>query len=380
MKKIQNLLKTASLIFISIISISCHDVIFDEVRNEVKLSKSQISGNVNSLIRHYDANESIEYLYTSNGRLWRRDINDSSSVTGKYAGYWVQVERPTTKISTIASEYDGAKSYLYAVSSNIQEVSDDGENELINRSIYFSENGTDWNIITDSSDSISFSEITQSSMIFVFGTNTVKKENRAVFANVNGMIYRLQAGVATIISKDSTYIDLSSTSQSVAYLDGKFYFSTNYSMCSNETKDLEATCIYTGSSTVNYRTASDDDWNSVDPSISTIRSIAYTADNLIIGTTAGLEKVILSSDTLDANGLMYVPTNSTGSFSSNAASALSSYYEIWKLLVCDPSLETETGDIFAAETYTGSSSSSSASRQNEGLWAFYPNRGNWNRE
>ena len=158
-------------------------------------------------------------------------------------------------------------------------------------------------------------------------------------------------------------------------------------MTSNETIDTDASCIYTGSSdsikylyTGTYDTDADGyGWVTVDPDLGTIYSLSYAQDKILVGTSEGIKNIILN-DTTDANARKYIPSDSTGTFTSNAASALSSYYQVWQTLVLDPSLALEDSDLYASMDFEDSSSNTSATFQNVGMWAFYPGRASWNRE
>ena len=98
---------------------------------------------------------------------------------------------------------------------------------------------------------------------------------------------------------------------------------------------------------------------------STIYSMALAGDHLVVGT---------------ASGLKYINTNNWREETvANSASALSSYYEVHCVFVVDPDKSPWQTDTYASAIFSGTTSSG-ASSKNEGLWAYYPGRGNWNRE
>ncbi|MBR0487935.1 MAG: hypothetical protein IJJ70_09590 [Treponema sp.] len=384
MKKYLNSITKIAVLACAALFCSCSGVIFDTIRTEVKLTDAQVSGDVFCITRH-SGHDGSEYLYTSLGTIKRKDVTENSTATGLYGGQWKVVNKPSGLITGIISASD---SYLYLTSLKIETVEDDGENEPKSYSIYYSDDdGETWNSVKLSDDT-EISTLTYSgSIVKVFGTNSPKAANRAAFLNYAGLTYKLEAGVAKSISADSTYVNLGTSSQSVALLDGVYYFSDNYSMTSNETSDTDATCIYTGSSdsikylyTGTYDADADGyGWVSVDPDLGTIYSLSYAQDKILVGTSEGIKNIILN-DTTDANLRKYEPSNSTGTFSSNAASALSSYYQVWQTLVLDPSENLEESDLYASMDFEDSSSNTSATFQNVGMWAFYPGRASWNRE
>lgn len=377
MKKYLNSITKIAVLACAALFCSCSGVIFDTIRTEVKLTDAQVSGDVFCITRHLGKDGS-EYLYTSLGTIKRKDVTENSTATGLYGGQWKSVNKPSGLITGIISASD---SYLYLTSLKIETVEDDGENEPKSYSIYYSDDdGETWNSVKLSDDTEISSLTYSGSIVKVFGTNSPKAANRAAFLNYAGLTYKLEAGVAKSISADSTYVNLGTSSQSVALLDGVYYFSDNYSMTSNETISTDATCIYTGSSdSIKYLYTGSSDWVSVDPDLGTIYSLSYAQDKILVGTSDGIKNVILNDET-DASLRKYEPSDSTGTFSSNAASALSSYYQVWQTLVLDPSLNLEESDLYASMDFEDSSSNTSATFQNVGMWAFYPGRASWNRE
>lgn len=388
------------LVFIAALLSSCDGVIFDTIRDEVELTDAQVSGDVYSLARHTAA-DSREYLFVTLGKIFKKDVNEATTsgngtdldeeakgYSTSDVGNWTQIEKPGKIAVTISSSYNSAssKSELYLLSLNWESVDSDGENEPIDWTLYWSENdGETWTVCTyESGDNVVVSASSYSQKSSVFGTNSVQKEHRAAFANLKGTVYRLNGGVATEISSDTaSYIydsDSESNLRSVSTFDGAtFYFTTSYAMTSNETYSSDATILYYASgSSVYYRKASDTDWSSAVSvsGISSINSIAYVSGRLVAGTSSGLDNAVLGTtgDNLD------IPTGDSGTISANATSTLSSYYEIKTVLAIDPSKTDTATDLYASTDFDGTSSSTSATFQNVGLWAYYPERGKWNRE
>ena len=104
--------------------------------------------------------------------------------------------------------------------------------------------------------------------------------------------------------------------------------------------------------------------------------MGFTQDFMLLGTTDGIQHVTMGADSTDTNK----PGSSIQDFDNNAASALSSYYEVPALLVVNPGANEYSTAIFAAAEFSGSSSSTSATLDNVGLWGYYPSEDEWNRE
>lgn len=366
---------------------SCNGVVFDTIREEVKLSDAQIQGTVHSLIRVTNSSDSKEYLYLSaNPVVWKKDIDeavknggtDSTDYTTSEHGHWSTTSRPGNNYVRLAANHNGE---IYSLSTIVKEVTDDGEMEPISRELKYldtSDKDAVWQTVTFDDKSIS-SEISLDSSIFC--TNTPKNENRYAFVRIGGKIYKLEGGKATVIEESSEYnftsgdnsTSIYSKARGVSTFNGStFYFTGSAAITSNESYNSDATMIYyADSTTVYYRAAGDSEWTSVSCDSSAIRSIAVTKDKLLLGTTSGLDNTALSEGK---------PTGSATTISANATSTLSSSYIVPILLTIDPTKSDTATDIYAASNFEGNPSSTSATRKNASLWSYYPSRTKWNRE
>lgn len=378
-----------SVFIFSAISVftSCNGVVFDTIREEVKLSDAQIQGTVHSLIRVTDSSDSKEYLYLSaNPVVWKKDIDeavknggtDSTDYTTSEHGHWSTTSRPGNNYVRLAANHNGE---IYSLSSIVKEVTDDGEMEEISMELKYldtSDKDAVWQTVTFDDESIT-SEISLASSIFC--TNTPKNENRYAFVRINGKIYKLEGGKATLIEESSEYnftsgdnsTSIYSNARGVSTFNGStFYFTETAAITSNESYNSDATMIYYASgTTVYYRADGDSEWTSVSCDSSDIRSIAVTKDKLLLGTTSGLDNTALNEGK---------PTGSATTISANATSTLSSSYTVPILLTIDPTKSDTATDIYAASNFEGNPSSTSATRKNASLWSYYPARSKWNRE
>lgn len=378
-----------SVFIFSAISVftSCNGVVFDTIREEVKLSDAQIQGTVHSLIRVTDSSDSKEYLYLSaNPVVWKKNVDnavknggtDSTDYTTSEHGHWSTTSRPGNNYVRLAANRNGE---IYSLSSIVKEVTDDGEMEEISRELKYldtSDKDAVWQTVTFDDESIT-SEISSDSSIFC--TNTPKYKNRYAFVRIDGKIYKLEGGKATLIEESSEYnftsgdnsASIYSSARGVSTFNGStFYFTETAAITSNESYNSDATIIYYASgTTVYYRAAGDSGWTSVSCDSSDIRSIAVTKDKLLLGTTSGLDNTALNEGK---------PTGSATTISANATSTLSSSYIVPILLTIDPTKSDTATDIYAASNFEGNPSSTSATRKNASLWSYYPARSKWNRE
>lgn len=378
-----------SVFIFSAISVftSCNGVVFDTIREEVKLSDAQIQGTVHSLIRVTDSSDLKEYLYLSaNPVVWKKNVDeavknggtDSTDYTTSEHGHWSTTSRPGNNYVRLAANHNGE---IYSLSSIVKEVTDDGEMEEISRELKYldtSDKDAVWQTVTFDDESIT-SEISSDSSIFC--TNTPKYKNRYAFVRIDGKIYKLEGGKATLIEESTEYnftsgdnsTSIYSSARGVSTFNGStFYFTETAAITSNESYNSDATIIYYASgTTVYYRADGDSGWTSVSCDSSDIRSIAVTKDKLLLGTTSGLDNTALNEGK---------PTGSATTISANATSTLSSSYIVPILLTIDPTKSDTATDIYAASNFEGNPSSTSATRKNASLWSYYPARSKWNRE
>ncbi|MCR4736125.1 MAG: hypothetical protein K5829_14100 [Treponema sp.] len=204
---------------------------------------------------------------------------------------------------------------------------------------------------------------------------------------------------------DSTTTELSSiVIDSAAYLDDQIYFFNSYAVTSNETANNNSTYIFFGernSEDLYYFPAQTPDESSTTGITTTptkkileagedISCLTLCNDALIIGradynskttytSSGGVVKIELDNG-CPLSSVLEGDDASTVSFSTNASSQLSSSYEIYTLLNTDPSKTELDSILYATIGYMGTGSSSSVSPKNIGMWSYYPNRQNWNRE
>ncbi len=117
---------------------------------------------------------------------------------------------------------------------------------------------------------------------------------------------------------------------------------------------------------------------------SNVISIAVTSDSLILGTGSnrsynagasngsGVVKINIDADTGK-------PTR-TGSFSTNADKVMYSPYTVRALLAVNPSKTETATSIYSTMDYIYTATSAGTNSTNRGLWAYYPEKGKWNRE
>ena len=349
---------------------SCDGVIFDTIRDEVKLADAEITGDIQNIVR-YTLNGK-EHVFVSTGQISYRDIDGDLSLSKVT---FSDFSTPGGFVYSLAAD----STNLYALSLTI-EKDDDGYNVGKERNLYCYD-GTSWNRIwTAAYDS--------TSSAILFSTNTAKPANRKAYFRCGTNIWDLN-GTTELTDENkrsdtvqSASIDTDSgdkfanydnktaptyQSRSCAYFNGSVYFSSAYAMATNETLESEATYIYYSSGDNVYYSTDASSWENVDLGCDVIYSMAITSDYLLAGTDSGIVHTKLT----DA-----VPSAGNYDFETNADSTLSSYYEIPSVLVIDPAKAETSATIFASAV----TSSTSASLGNVGLWSYFASTAEWNRE
>lgn len=121
-----------------------------------------------------------------------------------------------------------------------------------------------------------------------------------------------------------------------------------------------------------------------DVSDSNVISIAVTSDSLLLGTGSNRSYNSSASNgsgavRIEIDQLTGKPTK-TGSFTTKADNVMRSPYIVRALIAVDPSKkETETS-IYSSMDYIYTATSAGTNSTNRGLWAYYPEKREWNRE
>lgn len=341
---------------------SCDDVIFDTIRDEVKLSSAKVTGDIKRVVRYKNN------IFVCNGNIYYKPKDSKSSI-------WIKHTRPESSLYDICAD----ENYLYAVSLTFIK-DEDGYNVASKRNLwcYSEENG--WKQV-----SLPDSTIGVYSPYFSFTlmcTNSPQESHRFAYMRYGSTVYKLNGTSTTTVNSADVKLTPGSQ-QKLSNVHSCVYSEVNdtvvmtdfYTMTSNEleTGSNPTPCIYTGStSSLFYSTDGGDNWSTVLLSSGhLVTALACTSDYMLIGTNKGIEHVAMEG---------VVPTNVSLDFITNAASALSSYYQINSLLTIDSSLSELTSTIYATMDFESNSSGSTTSMDSVGLWAYYPTTMEWNRE
>lgn len=344
----------------------CQDVIFANIRKEVKLNDGTVSGSIRALIRFEDGGQ--EYIYLANGKAVYRKASPKDVNEHKEGGWEKVCSGGSGGLGKYVVTLAADATNLYALAATWDENTNKGQNRWYTRAIYASgDGGLNWSVVHNIPTSPTGTG-SDNSEVYLFCTNTIEKDNRSAYFNVGGVGYKLSSGSAT--SSDDA-----KGAASCAYV-GKPVFapasSTYYgsTSCTNEGMGGDAdgkVRYWSNGSTLHW----DGDVPGNKSVGSRIYSLAVTKDYILVGTESGIEHYRLNSD------------GSVGgrdeNFATNADAIMSGGYEVNALLVVDPSKNEKENTIYAAIDFEGRSQQF----DHVCIWACYPWRagsGKWNRD
>ena len=313
----------------------CQDPIFYEIRQEVKLEKATIHGDIYSIVRFGDD------LYIANGNIYSKNKN------GVEHGQWTKRSAPAGHILSLAAD----DTYIYALVTTSKKNDNNGEMQLDSRKLYCSQDGSTWTQCNFSMDT------TKDRVVILMCTNTVTENHRKAFLNYGGTGKILDG---TTVSNHTA----ANNAYSCASLNGTPVFftgSAHRAACSNAD---ESKVYYSDNTRLIEKTSSGE--RQVTSGLrSTIYGIAVMQDSVLTTTNSG-------SALVDIN-------NGTEIAYSNLSSTLSTLYECYACLAVNPGAPHTGTAVYAGLSVKGTGSNS-ALFTHEGLWAYYPARGKWNIE
>ncbi|MBR1638522.1 MAG: hypothetical protein IJ688_03960 [Treponema sp.] len=404
-----------SLLLVSIFFAGCFDPVFYDIRNDVAPEEATVSGNITSITR-YTVNGD-EYLVLSADKGLRY-----KAVEDNFHGAWKDI--PSAQLPYTEHSYDyfsethngqqllkvlADSKTLYLLTASYKNDTALGTTVIDKIKLYGAQiqdwasvSSDSWTeIIGDDDSSTYFPTYTYSyynyTAFSVFQTNAPQKDHRKVFirtGDVNAYsddytsisYYELDGTKAPSeieVTPEEVANKSSSTNcaYSAVWFDGKVLFFNSKASTTNETYDDEASHFYYSSSSTVYH--SDEAGSVASDTLSAgeyVSALMTCSDALIIGrgnfssstsSNGGLKKTSLEAG---------IPGASLIDFETNASFQITSSYYVTALLNATPDKSELESDLYAAITYKGSGTSTSVSANNKGLWSYYPDRGNWNRE
>lgn len=345
----------------------CQDVIFANIRKEVKLNDGTVSGSIRALIRFEDGGQ--EYIYLANGKAVYRKASPKDVNEHKEGGWEKVCSGGSGGLGKYVVTLAADATHLYALAATWDENTNKGQNRWYTRAIYASgDGGLNWSVVHNIPTSPTGTG-SDNSEVYLFCTNTIANgSSRQAFFNYAGDVYKLNGAVTP-----DAKVSGADKAASCAYINNKVEFaptSERYygtTSCTDENRNNDGTTTtlyYSNGSTLHWEGKKSDSTGVG----SRIYSLAVTKDTLLVGTESGIRHYRLNDD------------GSVGdkdeNFATNADAIMSGGYEVNALLVVDPSKPETENTIYAAIDFEGRSQQF----DHVCIWAYYHGRGNWNRD
>lgn len=356
MKKI---LKTLALTLLYIPFIAgCKAPVFYEIMRDVAPEEATVNGVITSITRYKSGTEEKLVTFSSDGLIWK-DANGTAH--GQWSCFPNSNQLSGKIIKTAADS-----SNLYVVTITFHEDVEEGSNKPDAATLWCYNNGKWDEVKTPKLNPGNFN---------IFCTNDVDNNNRSAYLRIGDKVYELN-GTNFPASEKTTgnYNSVVSDGNS----DYIFFESTASVKNENYIYWGEGSKLYYSENTSNPK-AEENKKLALDAGTD-ISCLAVTSNSILIGRGDFSNSLISKGGIAKTSLTNGVPGTSLESFSTNATSQLASVYQIYTLLVADPTQKELEASIYASMGFKGSGSSTSVSYDNIGLWSYYPARGNWNRE
>lgn len=414
MKKIKFILSIS--ILLSFVFTGCFNPVFYEVRKDVPPEKATINGPISCITRYSVGNK--EYLVTAaNGGIKYKPYDHHSH------GGWIdynsnQLPFNLPKYAYFDADLHGEEilkvladsDTLYVVSTSYKPYFGKINPDFISIwaiQIQPTEDGngwrpnakSDWKCILKDTEKryCKYYGDSYHSAFNIFQTNSPIKSHRNVYMRcgkascsiealrpttyyrLNGLDENFTSNPVTITPFDSTTSEINSA----AYFNGEILFFNSQAVTTNETYTTDATHFYYAVNSDLYYNENAGSKASVKKAVDakqTISSIAYTNNALLIGRGRFDAEVLTSTGqggvvkTPVTNG---IPGTSLASFTTNAEFQITTAFYVPVLFNATPDNNELDSYLYASVVIIGADAQSS---DNVGLWSYYPQRGNWNRE
>lgn len=367
MKKILKTL-ALSLLFIPFIA-GCKAPVFYEIMRDVAPEEATVNGVITSITRYKSGTEEKLVTFSSDGLIWK---DKNGTAHGQWSCFPDSNQLSGKIIKTAADS-----SNLYVVTITFHEDVENGLNLPDPATLWCYNNG-------------SWSEVSTPELLpgnfNIFCTNDVDNSKRSAYLRIDNEVYKLsgttfnksnpiEGNYNSVVYFSESAKDSSNGNKHLKNVDNFYFFTSTASVADNTNKK-----IYWGEGTSLYYCDEETEPTKALDAGTDISCLAATKDALLIGRGDFSNSLISKGGIAKTSLKDGIPGNSLESFSTNATSQLASVYQIYTLLVADPTQKELEASIYASMGFKGSGSSTSVSYDNIGLWSYYPARGNWNRE
>ena len=405
MKNIIKTIACALLLFLTFNLTSCWQPIFYELRKDVKPEEPTVSGVIPNITR-YTA-DGVEYLFLSaDGGIRYKPVANNIH------GSWFVYPTPfaLSSYDFQASAFVGQQvisvfansDTLYILSAEYASTGSEGITIPSKINLWGKTNSTlsyaeEWKLIDTTSTMNMFPIIKTvntdyyTNFFNVFQTNSPMPAHRHTYIcsydtttmkyryfELNGTNPPVEITIPRVEDALSgeTYLDGSAARvYSAAYLNGSVRFYSSRAVVTDETFTEEAKHIYYGESTALWYT----DGTTASMALNAgeyISCLEVCSDAILIGRGATFiesKDAGIVKTTREENG---TPGSFLVPFATNASFQITEAYTVLALLNATPGNAELASSLYSSVSFYGTN----GVFKNIGLWSYYPERGNWNRE
>ena len=396
----------------------CYNEVFYDIMQDVAPEDATVSGNISAITR-YTVSETEYLVVNADSGLRYKKALDSGH------GNWKTLGGDKLPFDFHSYDYFDAKhngeqlikiladaTTLYLVTVSYKNDDSEGISAPTVVKLYGAEI-SDWDAVEKASwteiigekESSEYFKFAKSDTYYyttlfgIFQTNAPKKAHRRAYiragnSDAKTKYYKL-SGTASPEETPVKTQDGGSTANSAVWFGGDVLFFNATASTTNETYNKDATHFYYASGktvyhskavdSVKYSAETDESFPIEEATLdadAAVSALMTCADALIIGrgdfstsssttSSGGLKKTSLDKDGVPGTELIDFKTNAKTKFNS---------YHIISLLNATPDKTEAESDMYTSITFRGTGSTSGGSAKNIGLWSYYPDRGNWNRE
>ena len=408
MKKNKILIITTIILtaFVPFLLTGCFDPIYSVIRTDVKPEKPTVSGDITSIARYKAGSKEFLVLAANGGLRYKETGNNKHGQWKTYSNL---------PFSTIHHDFDSNsyqgekimkvvadKDYLYLIT-----IQHESESAIPHSPKLWAAKinekwdtpSSEWKVIAandkDIKLPIEYSGRRALSRINLFYTNDPNPEYRKAYLRVGHpdstkdenktvKYYELNGTAApkdvtsSVSSADSTNDKSQSVINSAVYFNGGVKFFNSPVAITNGTATTNATYVYYGNENDLYYSKDGTQFKKGLSAGAYIGSMAVCSDALIFGCgntmkggSGGIRKTTLKDG---------VPGSSLTGFTTNAEFQMPPAYMIMALLNETPEKTELESTLYSTITFPGIPTTGNSKNSDKGLWSYYSERGNWNRE
>lgn len=408
-------------LLISILFTGCFNSVYYNINKDVPPLAATVTGTIRQITRYSAGQQEYLVVISDQGLLYKDAFDKNYNSWKKYEAlpafephhydYYGSSDHVGQQMLATHADADT----LYIITAEYKDSDDEGTSvpskiRIYGKKISLAEDGItwstdgDWTSILEDGSGIDYTPMYVYNTYYysafaIFSTNAIQPAHRKVYIRAGdpkpqdknystAVAYYELSGTGAPTPISVTPVDYNDTelnkALSAAYFNGAVEFYNSQAVTTNETSDTDATVLYYGyDKHLFYKTTADATFVKSEFSLGQHAStICVCKDTLIVG-----RGNYNSSSNSETGGVVQVPVDENGiigttltDFNSNIETQLQNCYFILSMININPAETQEQSSLYSSICFIGNGTTTSAKFKDIGLWSYYPERGNWNRE